>query len=123
MARRFRKSSTNRLLFGVAGGLGEYFNVDPLVFRVAFILLSFGSGLGVVIYLLLTLFTPRAETPVGGPLAALKDNVATAPRQVTEAGRSVIHVLRGQHSVAAERSSLDGPETGDERRDPNRDRT
>ncbi|MDR5684323.1 MAG: PspC domain-containing protein [Armatimonadota bacterium] len=95
MARRLRKSGTNRLLLGVAGGLGEYFNVDPLVFRVVFILLAFGSGAGILLYLLLAALMPRAESVASASLEALKDNIATAPRELTDAGRRVIRLLRG----------------------------
>ena len=32
------KSKTNRVLFGVCGGLGEYFNIDPTIFRLIMLL-------------------------------------------------------------------------------------
>lgn len=53
-------SDTDRKLGGVCGGLGEYFDIDPTVVRVAFIftaLLSF--GLGVIAYILTWLIVPR----------------------------------------------------------------
>src|SRR5215470_5484713 len=39
--RRLRRSSRDRLIGGVAGGLGRYFDVDPVLFRIAFIVLTF----------------------------------------------------------------------------------
>lgn len=48
-------SNTNRVIFGVCGGPGEYFEVDPLIFRVLFVALCFGAGSGLIIYLILAL--------------------------------------------------------------------
>lgn len=95
MARRFEKSGKNKILFGVAGGVAEYFKVDPVIVRVIFILAAFASGVGVLVYLLLALIMPKAGTPVREPLAVLKENLKAAPQEATEAGRRVVQVLRG----------------------------
>src|SRR5260221_9907073 len=39
-ARRLAKSHRGRMFWGVAAGLGEYFDIDPLVFRIAFVVLA-----------------------------------------------------------------------------------
>jgi phage shock protein PspC (stress-responsive transcriptional regulator) len=61
-ARRLTRRSYDRVLCGVAGGLGDYFNVDPAIFRLAFIALTFFGGSGVVLYLLGWLFLPDHVT-------------------------------------------------------------
>lgn len=94
MARRVQKSK-NKLLLGVAGGLADYFAIDPVIVRAAFILLAFAGGAGVVLYLLLALLMPSAETVTTEPLAVVKENLRTAPREATEAGRRAVQVLRG----------------------------
>ena len=53
------RSRTNRIIFGVCGGLGEYFDVDPLIFRIIFVALCFGAGSGVLIYLILAFLIPK----------------------------------------------------------------
>jgi phage shock protein C len=53
------RSNTNRVIFGVCGGLGEYFNIDPILFRIIFIALVFGAGSGILIYLILAFLIPR----------------------------------------------------------------
>ena len=58
MDKRLFKSSTNRVLFGVCGGLGEYFNIDPTIVRLLFILLVFGAGSGLAIYFVAALIMP-----------------------------------------------------------------
>ncbi len=92
---RLEKSNRNRMLFGVAGGLADYLRVDPVIIRVLFILLSFVSGIGVFVYLVLALIMPRPETAQREPLEVLKDNLQTAPREASDAGRRVVSMLRG----------------------------
>ena len=95
MAGRLRKSGRNRMVLGVAGGLAEYFRVDPVIIRALFILLTFANGIGVLVYLVLALIMPRPESIVGEPLAVVKDNLKSAPREASEAGKRVVAVLRG----------------------------
>lgn len=53
-------SDTDKKLGGVCGGLGEYFDIDPTVVRVAFILVTLLSfGLGVIAYILTWMIVPR----------------------------------------------------------------
>lgn len=58
MARKLYKGS-ERKLFGVCSGLGEYFNVDPTLVRAGFVIafLLFGSGL--LLYLILAILMPE----------------------------------------------------------------
>ncbi|TMK80266.1 MAG: PspC domain-containing protein, partial [Actinobacteria bacterium] len=44
--RRLVRIRNNRMIAGVAAGLGEYFNVDPIVFRLGFVAAAFIGGLG-----------------------------------------------------------------------------
>ena len=61
--RRLRRSSTDRVVVGVAGGLGRYFGVDPVLFRIGFVISLFFGGLGILAYLLLALFVPTDGEP------------------------------------------------------------
>lgn len=47
-----RRSRSDRVIAGVAGGLGRYFGIDPVIVRVAFIVLALFSGAGFLLYLL-----------------------------------------------------------------------
>lgn len=54
------KSNTNRKICGVCGGIGEYFNIDPTVIRLIWVILSCGSlGLGLVAYIVATVIMPE----------------------------------------------------------------
>lgn len=46
-------------LFGVCGGIAEYFDIDPTVVRVAWIILSFAWGSGILAYLVCALCMPK----------------------------------------------------------------
>ncbi|MBV8980749.1 MAG: PspC domain-containing protein [Acidimicrobiia bacterium] len=48
--RRLQRSRTDRVVAGVCGGLGEYFDIDPVIFRIAFVVLVFVGGAGVLLY-------------------------------------------------------------------------
>lgn len=51
-----------RILGGVCGGLGAWFRLDPVIFRLLFIILTF-SGFGIPVYLILWIITPLAQSP------------------------------------------------------------
>src|SRR6266540_6566645 len=47
------RSQTNRVIVGVAGGLAERLGVDPILVRIAFVLLTIAGGVGLVAYVVL----------------------------------------------------------------------
>ena len=57
--KRLYKSKTNRVFFGVCGGLGEYFNIDPTIFRLILVLLVCGAGSGIVAYIVAAIIMPE----------------------------------------------------------------
>ena len=48
--RRLERSRTDRVVAGVCGGLGDYFDIDPVIFRIAFVVLAFVGGAGFLLY-------------------------------------------------------------------------
>lgn len=62
--KKLRKSRHNSVIFGVLGGLGEYFGIDPVILRVIVVVLTFvGVGSTVPLYLILALVMPDEERP------------------------------------------------------------
>lgn len=55
------RSTHNRVIAGVAGGLGYRLRVDPVLVRVAFVVLSLANGAGILAYLLLWAISPEVE--------------------------------------------------------------
>ena len=58
-ARKLYRSRTDRKLGGVCGGLAEYFNLDPTLLRVLFIVLAVLGGSGIIIYLAMWILVPN----------------------------------------------------------------
>jgi phage shock protein PspC (stress-responsive transcriptional regulator) len=62
-SRKLLRSSSDRVLGGVAGGLGRHFGVDPVIFRIGFVISVFFGGVGAIAYLLFALFVPTDGEP------------------------------------------------------------
>src|SRR3954471_21441267 len=56
---RIRRSRANRRVAGVAGGLGRHLDIDPVILRVAFVVLTFFRGVGLLLYVALWLLVPE----------------------------------------------------------------
>ena len=57
--KKLYRSMEDRMLFGVAGGLAEYLNVDPVLVRIFFVLLALSTGWGLIIYVLMAILMPE----------------------------------------------------------------
>jgi len=60
--RKLFRDSEDVVVGGVASGLGIYFDIDPVIFRVLFVILTFASGFGVLTYIVLWIAIPEAKT-------------------------------------------------------------
>jgi signal transduction histidine kinase/phage shock protein PspC (stress-responsive transcriptional regulator) len=75
--RAFARSAEDRVLTGVAGGLGRRLGVDPLLVRAAFVLLAVAGGSGIGLYIVAWLLS---HDPDGAPAAAWPPPRATTRR-------------------------------------------
>ncbi|MBI2443070.1 MAG: PspC domain-containing protein [Candidatus Levybacteria bacterium] len=71
---RLYRSETNRILGGVAGGIGEYANIDPTLVRIVFILLTLFGGSGLLLYIVLWIVVPSEST--GETNDPIRENIA-----------------------------------------------
>jgi phage shock protein PspC (stress-responsive transcriptional regulator) len=53
------RSRSDRVIAGICGGLGNYFDIDPIIFRILFVLLVVFGGSGVLIYIILWIVVPE----------------------------------------------------------------
>ncbi|MFO7940017.1 MAG: PspC domain-containing protein [Bacteroidales bacterium] len=60
--RKLYRDTDHRIAGGVCSGLGAYFSVDPLLFRILFVVFTFMFFSGSIIYLILWLVIPEART-------------------------------------------------------------
>jgi len=67
---RLERSRSDRVIGGVAAGIGRHLGIEPMTVRVAFVLLSVAFGFGIVVYLLTWLLAPQeALDPTANPPA------------------------------------------------------
>jgi len=59
MAKKLYRSTTDKMLGGVAGGLAEYFDIDSTLVRVLFIVVVFLGGGGIIAYIILWIVVPQ----------------------------------------------------------------
>ncbi|MDQ7815725.1 MAG: PspC domain-containing protein [Melioribacteraceae bacterium] len=59
MEKRLYRSRKWRVFGGVAGGLAEYFGLDPVLMRVIFVLITLFSGIGILLYIILWIVIPE----------------------------------------------------------------
>ncbi|MBM3404462.1 MAG: PspC domain-containing protein [Bacteroidetes bacterium] len=60
--KRLFRSRNNKMLAGVCGGLGTYFNIDPVIIRLLWVLAIFAAGTGVLAYIIAWIIIP--EEPI-----------------------------------------------------------
>ncbi len=60
--RRVYRHPTDKIIGGVCGGLGVYFNIDPVLFRLGFLISVFLGGFGLIVYLILWIIAPKADS-------------------------------------------------------------
>jgi phage shock protein C len=85
-----RRSGTDRMAGGVAGGLADYSGIDPLIWRVGFVALTFAGGCGVLLYLLLWVLMPADDA---GP-----DDAVSPLEQVMRRMHRALHRNRGTYA-------------------------
>ena len=61
--KRMYRDTETRVLGGVCSGMSNYFNIDPVILRILFVVLVFlGAGISIIIYLVLWIVLPKATT-------------------------------------------------------------
>ncbi len=96
--RLLRRRTTDRVMGGVGGGLGDYFNVDPLLFRIGFVGLMIFGGAGLVLYLIGWILIP-AEGNDHSMLERFLHRLLLTPRRIgllTLAGFVILLFVYGE---------------------------
>lgn len=76
MQRRLFRSKHNRVLLGVCGGIGEYFNIDPVIIRIIAILLMIpGIFPAILAYFILAIIIPLEGSRSSTPRDNIRENV------------------------------------------------
>ncbi len=68
-SRRLYRSRNDRMISGVAGGLGEYLNIDATIVRLLFVFFALAGGPGLLVYLVMLIVVP--EEPLDTPASVV----------------------------------------------------
>lgn len=85
--KKLHKSRTNKVIDGVCGGIAEYFNVDPVIVRIIFVLLAVWAGVGVILYIIGMIIMPvKGEESIINSKSAkeVKQKVRSVASEVKE---------------------------------------
>lgn len=64
---KLRRSRRDRVFLGVCGGIAEYFAIDPVLVRLAFVVVTVAGGAGVLAYIVMAIIMPDGDpVPTGG---------------------------------------------------------
>ena len=72
---RLMRSTDDKMISGVCGGIGAYLGVDSVLVRLAFLLLFFASGVGFVLYIILMIIMPSQAKIEGSGNKVYQDNL------------------------------------------------
>ena len=65
MEKRLYRSRDERMIWGVCGGLGKYFNIDPTIIRLIAVLTLFIALTGILVYIILAIVIPLEPSNAG----------------------------------------------------------
>ncbi|MBX3042955.1 MAG: PspC domain-containing protein [Candidatus Kapabacteria bacterium] len=101
MTKQLYRSGRNKFIGGVAGGLGEYFDVDPVIIRVIFIVSLFAWGLSLIVYIALWIFVPLSDDIEGVEFSEdVKAEVPEVEKIIYEARQNQRRIIGGSILIA-----------------------
>ena len=108
--KKLYRSRHNRIIAGVCGGLGEYFNIDPVLVRVAFLVLSVIGGSGILLYVVLVFIVPLQ--PGNGAMPSGGEKVEEFAKEVGERAKDLAHEFASGKEKAPEHKSKENQTSG-----------
>lgn len=106
MEKRLYRSRDDRMIAGVCGGVAKYFDMDPTIVRIIFVLLIFANGLGILAYIIMAIVVPLAGSKVSEPKEAIKENVEEIKETATELGHEIRSTFTGEETKTEEESKI-----------------
>lgn len=110
--KKLYRSRKNRIIAGVAGGLGEYIGIDPVLIRILFVILIFPGGLGIILYFLLVLAIPLESADVEkerkGANDGIAENIKERARAIAEEFKDKTEEFKGRREDRAAARNIVG---------------
>lgn len=115
--RRLYRDGDNRILGGVCSGMGAYFNIDPVILRIIFVLVLFMGGASVLIYIILWIVVPKAKTTaqrleMRGKEATVSNIEKSIKEEVNEVGESYNKFMNAKNEKGVSRMDSFGDVVG-----------
>src|SRR3990170_5035864 len=89
MQKRLYRSRSDRMIWGVCGGIANYFGIDPTIIRVIAILFLFAGGSGILAYIILAIVIPLESSPAREPRDVIKENVQEIKQTASQFGEDM----------------------------------
>ncbi len=89
MEKRLYRSRTDRMVWGVCGGLAKYFDIDPVLVRVIFVILTVLNGIGIIAYVILAIVVPLEGSQAATPRETRRENIDEIKKTASEIGEDV----------------------------------
>ena len=105
MEKRLYRSRSDRMIWGVCGGLAKYFDIDPTIVRVLAVLSIFISGFGILAYIILAIVVPLEPLPDSKetqPRDTIRENIEEMKDTARELGRDLRSTSGGAESESEE---------------------
>lgn len=89
MDRRLYRSETDRVIWGVCGGMAKYFDIDPTIIRIIAVLSILFDGAGIIAYIILAIVIPSEKSRAAEPKDAVKENIEELKTSADNFGKEV----------------------------------
>lgn len=98
MEKRLYRSRSDRMIWGVCGGLAKYFDMDPTIIRIIAVLLIFANGLGILAYIIMAIVVPLESSESAEPKDVVRENVEEIKEATKEIGRQFRATFAGEEA-------------------------
>jgi len=106
MEKRLYRSRSDRMIWGVCGGLAKYFDMDPTIVRVIAVLLAFATGFGILAYIILAIVVPLENSKATEPKDTIKENVEEMKETANELGHEIRSTLMGEEGESEDEAKV-----------------
>jgi phage shock protein C len=103
------RSSSDRMIAGVCGGLGKYFSVDATMVRLVFLLLLIFGGAGFLLYLILWIVVPNEQQLGAAPHDVVQANTQEMAESAREFGKSMGQAVGSSSGDVTQGAARNGP--------------
>ena len=109
-SRRLYRDTESSVIGGVSSGMGAYFNIDPLIIRILFVVFFFIGGASLLLYLILWIVLPKAETAAqklemrGEPVNV--SNIEKKVKEEFEAAKENVKAAANSESVKKTKKAI-----------------